>query len=111
FAPAVGNVHGMMRVGHDPRLDIERVKAIREAAGVPLVLHGGSGTVDEDFVHAIKAGISIVHISTELRVAFRKALEATLTEHPDEVAPYKYMKPTVEAIEKAAEDRLNLFNS
>ncbi|MDQ3076769.1 MAG: class II fructose-bisphosphate aldolase [bacterium] len=111
FAPAVGNVHGMMRVGHDPRLDIERVKAIRQAAGVPLVLHGGSGTVDEDFVHAIRAGISIVHISTELRVAFRKALETTLVEHPDEVAPYKYLKETITAIEKVAEERLKLFNS
>lgn len=111
FAPAVGNVHGMMRVGHDPRLDIERIKLIREAAGVPLVLHGGSGTVDEDFVHAIKAGIGVIHISTELRVAFRKSLELTLQANPDEVAPYKYLKETIKAIEKVAEERLKLFNS
>jgi fructose-bisphosphate aldolase class II len=111
FAPAVGNVHGMMRVGHDPRLDIPRVKAIREAAGIPMVLHGGSGTVDEDFVSAIKAGIGIVHISTELRVAFRKSLEESLEKNKDEVAPYKYLKPTVEAIQKVAEGRLRLFNS
>ena len=78
FAPAVGNIHGMMRVGHDPRLEIDLIKEIRETAGVPLVLHGGSGTVDEDFVHAIYAGISIVHISTELRVAFRKDLMLAL---------------------------------
>ncbi len=111
FAPAVGNVHGMMRVGHDPRLDIPRVKAIREASGVPLVLHGGSGTVDEDFTAAIAAGIGIVHISTELRVAFRKALEETFKNNPDEVAPYKYLKSGVEAIEKTAEERLRLFNN
>lgn len=110
FAPAVGNVHGMMRVGHDPRLDIPRIKEIRKAAGVPLVLHGGSGTVDQDFVDAITNGISIVHISTELRVAFRKALEASLAENKDEVAPYKYLKPAVDAIEKTASDRLKLFN-
>jgi fructose-bisphosphate aldolase class II len=110
FAPAVGNIHGMMRVGHDPRLDIPRVKAIREAAGVPLVLHGGSGTVDEDFVAAIKAGINIVHISTELRVAYRNALENSLKNNPDEVAPYKILKDSVSAIEKAASVRLTLFN-
>jgi fructose-bisphosphate aldolase class II len=111
FAPAVGNIHGMMRVGHDPRLEIELVKQIREACGVPLVLHGGSGTVDEDFVHAIYAGISIVHISTELRVAFRKALALALQANPEEVAPYKYAKDAVGAVSKVAGERLKLFNS
>ncbi len=110
FAPAVGNIHGMMRVGHDPRLDIPRVKKIREAAGVPLVLHGGSGTVDEDFVDAIKAGISIVHINTEIRVAFRKGLELSLQEHPDEIAPYKYLKDAMKAVEEVTGKRLALFN-
>ncbi len=111
FAPAVGNIHGMMRVGKDPRLEIDLVKQIREACGVPLVLHGGSGTVDEDFVHAIYAGISIVHISTELRVAFRKALSISLQENPDEVAPYKYGKDAVQAVSKVVSERLKLFNS
>lgn len=111
FAPAVGNIHGMMRVGHDPRLEIDLIKEIREACGVPLVLHGGSGTVDEDFTASIYAGISIVHISTELRVAFRKALMLALQENPDEVAPYKYEKEAVSAVEKVASERLKLFNS
>jgi fructose-bisphosphate aldolase class II len=111
FAPAVGNVHGMMRVGHDPRLDIPRVKAIREITGTPLVLHGGSGTEDEDFVAAIKAGVNIVHISTELRRAYRYALDATLKANPDEVAPYKIMKDAVTAMEKVALERLTLFNT
>jgi fructose-bisphosphate aldolase class II len=110
FAPAVGNVHGMMRVGHDPRLDIPRIKNIREATGVPLVLHGGSGTEDEDFVAAIKAGINIVHISTELRRAFRESLDTELKANPDEVAPYKIMKDSVAAMEKVASERLKLFN-
>jgi ketose-bisphosphate aldolase len=110
FAPAVGNVHGMMRVGHDPRLDIKRIKEIREATNTPLVLHGGSGTEDEDFVAAIKAGINIVHISTELRRAFRETLDATLKKNPDEVAPYKIMKDPISAMEKVVVDRLTLFN-
>lgn len=111
FAPAVGNIHGMMRVGKDPRLEIDLIKNIREACGVPLVLHGGSGTVDEDFTHAIYAGISIVHISTELRVAFRKALALSLQGNPDEVAPYKYAKDAVNAVDKVASGRLKLFTS
>ncbi len=110
LAPAVGNIHGMLRVGHDPRLDINRIATIRQTAGVPLVLHGGSGTVDEDFTAAITAGMAIVHINTEIRVAYRKALELTLQEKPDEVAPYKYLNEGLKAMQKVVSARLKLFN-
>ena len=110
LAPAVGNIHGMLRFSKDPRLDIARVKAIREAAGVPLVLHGGSGTVDEDFVASIENGMAIVHINTEIRVAFKKGLQAGLAAMPDEVAPYKYLAQSVKEVEKTVSDRLKLFN-
>lgn len=110
LAPAVGNMHGMLKGGVDPKLNIARIKEIREACGVPLVLHGGSGTSDPDFQDAVKAGISIIHINTEIRVAFRKALEKSLAEQKDEIAPYKFLKPTVEAIQESVENRLKLFN-
>lgn len=110
FAPAVGNIHGMMRVGHDPDLDINLISTIQKTTGVPLVLHGGSGTTDSDFVKGIEAGLAIVHISTELRVAFQGGLKKVLQENPDEVAPYKYLKSPREAVEKVVESRLKLFN-
>ncbi len=110
FAPAAGNIHGMLRNTKDPHLDIERIGEVRKAAGVPLVLHGGSGTPDEDFVKAIDAGVAIIHISTEIRVAFRSALSLSLQENPDEVAPYKYLKNAVSAVEKTVSERLKLFN-
>src|SRR3972149_12189386 len=49
LAPAVGNIHGMFKNAPNPNLSIERIAKIRKAAGVPLVLHGGSGTSDADF--------------------------------------------------------------
>jgi fructose-bisphosphate aldolase class II len=110
LAPAVGNIHGMFAGRANPRLDIERIRAIREAAGVPLVLHGGSGIRDEDFTAAIAAGISIIHISTELRVAWRKGLEDSLDEHTGEVAPYKVLPEVIEVIERVVEQRLRLFS-
>ncbi len=110
FAPAVGNIHGMLRNMPDPHLDIERVGKIRLAAGVPLVLHGGSGTPNQDFTDSIKEGIAIVHINTEIRVAYRDAVKKALADHPDEVAPYKIMKGAVEAMEKVVTARLKLFN-
>ncbi len=110
LAPSVGNIHGMVK-GGNPKLDIERIKEIKEACGVPLVLHGGSGISDEDFVNAIQAGISIIHINTEIRVAYKEALEKFLRENPNEVAPYKILKPAVEAIEEVVSNRLKLFNN
>ncbi|MBP6908649.1 MAG: class II fructose-bisphosphate aldolase family protein [Candidatus Pacebacteria bacterium] len=109
LAPSVGNVHGMVR-GGNPRLHPERVRAIRDATGVPLVLHGGSGTMSGDFIDCIKAGIDIVHINTEIRVAYREALEKSLAENPNEVAPYKFLQPAVDAVEKVVEARLKLFS-
>ena len=110
IAPSVGNVHGMIK-GGNPRLDIARIKEIREACGIPMVLHGGSGIADEDFVNAISAGISIIHINTEIRVAYKTAIEKYLKENPSEVAPYKFLHTAVDAIEAVVEARLKLFNN
>ncbi len=110
LAPSVGNIHGMVK-GGNPKLDIQRIKEIKEACGVPLVLHGGSGITDDDFKEAIKAGISIIHINTEIRVAYKEAIEKYLEENPNEVAPYKFLEPAVKAIEEVVYNRLKLFNN
>ncbi len=110
FAPAVGNLHGMLKHAKNPHLDIERIKNIREKAGIPLVLHGGSGISDDDFREAIKAGISVIHINTEIRIAFKEGLVKELHDHPDEIAPYKYLKMPKEALKEVVKDRLKLFN-
>ena len=115
LAPAVGNMHGllpsMVRGETHKRLDIARIEEIRQRTGVFLTLHGGSGTADQDFVAGIKAGITIVHINTELRLAWRGGLEQGLKAHPDEIAPYKILPAAVDAIERVVLARLKLFNS
>jgi fructose-bisphosphate aldolase class II len=110
LAPAVGNLHGMFGKAKNPDLDIRRIKEIRKAAGIPLVLHGGSGIKDKDFIAAIKAGISIIHISTELRVAWRKGLERGLTAHLEEIAPYKILPEAIAEMKKVVGARIKLFN-
>jgi fructose-bisphosphate aldolase class II len=73
------------------RLDIERIAQIKETARVLLTLHGGSGSDDDDLRKAIAAGINIVHINTELRVAWRQGFEEALVKQPAEVVPYKIL--------------------
>ncbi|OJI09262.1 MAG: tagatose-bisphosphate aldolase [Candidatus Vogelbacteria bacterium CG10_big_fil_rev_8_21_14_0_10_49_38] len=109
FSPAVGNFHGMLKSGGHPQIDVELIKKLRQAAGVPLVLHGGSGITNDGFSAAIKAGISIVHINTELRVVYRDALRQALADEPDEIAPYKILKNAVTAMREVTERRLKLF--
>jgi len=109
LAPSVGNVHGMVK-GGNPKLEPNRIREIKEATGIPLVLHGGSGISENDFQEAIKAGINIVHINTEIRVAYRKALEKSLAENPNEVAPYKFLPEAKKAVAEVVYKYLLLFN-
>ena len=109
LAPSVGSVHGLIKSGK-PHIDAELVKKIREVASVPLVLHGGSGLRDEDFINAIRAGISIVHINSEIRLAYKDAVKKFIDENPNEIHPSKILKPAVDAIEAIVESRLKLFN-
>jgi fructose-bisphosphate aldolase class II len=115
LAPAVGNMHGMLKSmvnGQAKKhLDIERITQIKSAVRTPLTLHGGSGTDDEDLRKAIAAGITIVHINTELRVAWRDGLEQGLSKKPDEVVPYKILPLAVESAKQVARSRLRLFNN
>jgi fructose-bisphosphate aldolase class II len=111
LAPAVGNMHGMLRGGVDPKLDIARVKEISAAVSVPLVLHGGSGNSDEDFHAAIANGVCIVHINTEIRLAYKQGIMRSLSDNPDEVAPYKFLKPAVQAVEDVVVKKLKVFNN
>jgi ketose-bisphosphate aldolase len=114
LAPAVGNMHGMLRSmvkgETKKRLDIKRIAAIKQATGALLTLHGGSGTDDEDLREAIGAGINIVHINTELRVAWRRGLEAGLAKQPDEVVPYKILPAAVDSVKQVVVSRLRLFS-
>ncbi|HVU80043.1 MAG TPA: class II fructose-bisphosphate aldolase [Candidatus Paceibacterota bacterium] len=109
FAPAVGNVHGMLKSAKEPRLHPDRVKEIAEATGLPLVLHGASGNTEEDIAACIKAGVAVVHINTELRVLYRDALKKSLANNPEETTPYKFLTPAVEEMQAFLAGKMRHF--
>ncbi|SEF78938.1 fructose-bisphosphate aldolase, class II [Bryocella elongata] len=115
LAPAVGNSHGLMKSmvwgTAKKHLDVPLIAEIKRAVRIPLTLHGGSGTDDEDLREAIGAGVTIVHINTELRVAWRRGLEAGLSEDINQVVPYKILPSAVEAVSRVARSRMQLFNN
>jgi fructose-bisphosphate aldolase class II len=110
LAPAVGNIHGVVR-GGDPALNTQRVKEISEAVKIPLVLHGASGNSASDIYESVKNGVGVVHVNTELRLAYRQGLVRSLSENPDEVAPYKFLKPAKLAMQKVVEEKLCIVNN
>lgn len=111
LAPAVGNLHGMLKGRNNPSLQIELIKSIRAALpDTHLVLHGGSGLSDDDFTAAIAAGMNCVHINTEIRVAYRNGIENALKKDAEQIAPYKYLGAGKEQMAAVVKNRLRLFS-
>lgn len=79
LAISAGIVHGTVE-GKVPPLDIARIEAIRDATGIPLVLHGASGLSEDDVRAARAAGVHKFNADTDLRHAFRAGLEAVFAE-------------------------------
>ena len=113
LACSVGTVHGILKIrgGIKPRVDLPRIKAICERVRVPLVLHGASGLGEETISGAIRNGICIINIDTELRIAFSDALRESLNRHPDEIDPRHFMNPAIEAVKDAAKLKLTQFRT
>jgi fructose-bisphosphate aldolase class II len=114
LAPAVGNTHGlsrsMIRGEAQKRLDIDRIAEIGKATGLFMTLHGASGTNDDDLRRAIQAGITEIHINTEVGLAWRRGLETAFAKEPDQVVPYKLLPAAVDAMKRVVSARLLLFN-
>lgn len=114
LAPAVGNTHGlsrsMIRGEAQKRLDIDRIAEIGKATGLFMTLHGASGTNDEDLSRAIQAGITEIHINTEVRLAWRRGLETAFAMERDQVVPYKLLSAAVNAMKQVVSARLSLFS-
>jgi len=74
LAIAVGNAHGAYV--KTPELDFERIKAVRKAVAVPLVMHGSSGIPDEQLQEAVNQGMSKFNMGTEYFKAFYDNLKS-----------------------------------
>ena len=96
LSPAVGNMHGLLKsMIHgtaEKRLNLARIKELKQAVGIFMTLHGGSGTNDVDLREAIRSGMTMVHVNTELRVAWRRGLDESLSKDETEVVPYKSLR-------------------
>ena len=110
LAVLIGNAHGHYK--KPPKLDIARVKAIREATGgIPLVLHGGSGIPDEQVKAAIAAGVRKMNIGTDVCCAFADGAKASLDDPKRSVAIDIFMKPSIASVKALAMSKMELCGS
>ncbi len=110
LAVLIGNAHGHYK--KPPKLDIERIKKIREATGgIPLVLHGGSGIPDEQVKAAIRAGIRKMNIGTDVCCAFAEGTKEILDDPNRSLAVDIFMKNPIEAVKKLAVRKIKLVGA
>lgn len=109
LAVAIGTAHGFYK--GKPKLDFDRLGALREAVCVPLVLHGSSGVPDEDVQRAITLGVCKVNFATELRAAYTKAVRETLDADAALYDPKKFGTPAQAAVTALVRHRIRICGS
>ena len=109
LAIAVGTAHGVYK--GEPKLDYDRIKAIREVVDIPLVLHGSSGVPAESLQKAISLGISKINIDTDIRNAFAGAVKEFVMNNPDEIDPRKILGPATKAMKEIIKEKMEIFGS
>lgn len=109
LAVAIGTSHGLYPAGMQPKLDIERLKSIKQRLTIPLVLHGGSGNKDEEVAESIQHGVGKINISSDMKKAFFVALEKELKSGSHE--PNSLFIRPMEAAKAVVVRKMHLFSS
>lgn len=109
LAPALGSVHGPYK--GEPNLGFKEMEEINKIAGVPLVLHGGTGIPTDDIKRSISLGTAKINVNTENQIASAKAVRETLAAKPEEYDPRKYLGPARDAIRETVKGKMREFGS
>lgn len=109
LAIAIGTAHGVYK--GEPRLDFDRLSAIKAIVDVPLVLHGASGVPDNAIKEAVRRGICKINIATELKIPMADAIKECFAKSPGENDPRNYMGAAKEAVKKAVREKIRLCGS
>ena len=108
IAAAVGTAHG---IHANEDIVFSLLKAIKNKVKIPFILHGGSGVPDAKIKKAIKEGVNIINVGTDLKLAFCRALIEVCLKNKEETDPRNLLKPTIGAVEKVVILKMKLFGS
>ena len=108
LAVAIGNAHGFYK--GEPRLDFDRLAAIRRRVPVPLVLHGASGLSDDDLRRAIALGVRKINVNTEIRFTLFQSLERSLRQGVKGYDVTRLFGAAMEAMRRTVEEKIAVFS-
>lgn len=106
IAAGVGTAHGVY-TGEDIKFSL--LKDIKKKVKAPFVLHGASGIPDKKIKKAIKEGVNIINIGTDIKVAFSKTLIQNCLKNKKETDPRNLLRPTIQAVEDVVYKKMKLF--
>ncbi|MBU0628670.1 MAG: class II fructose-1,6-bisphosphate aldolase [Nanoarchaeota archaeon] len=130
LAVAIGTSHGAYKFKSEPKLDFERLKAIREIVKIPLVLHGSSsvlpeyvdicnkygaaikgskGVPEDQIKQAVKIGVQKVNIDTDLRLGLTAGIRKALSEDPKNFDPRLYLGPARDLVKEIVKRKIKLL--
>ena len=109
LAPALGSVHGIYK--GEPKLDFERMEEIKEATGLPLVLHGGSGIPDDMIKHSIDCGVAKLNINTDLQIAWSKGVRNLLALDDEVYDPRKIIGAGKDNLKQVVKSKVELLRN
>jgi len=108
ISAAIGTAHGVYD-NEDVKIDL--LKKIKAKTKIPFVLHGGSGVADDIIINAVKEGVNIINIGSNIKIAFTDTIKKSCRENPDETDPRNLLRPTIKAVEDVVIKSMNLFGS
>jgi len=109
LAPALGSVHGPYK--GEPNLGFKEMEEVRDATGVPLVLHGGTGIPTKDIQKSISLGTAKINVNTENQIASTKRIREILDNDKEVYDPRKYLGPAREVIKETVIGKIREFGS
>jgi ketose-bisphosphate aldolase len=105
LAVSIGTSHGVYVA--KPKLDIARLGAIEAVSAAPLVMHGGSGTPEDQVQDAIKHGITKLNVYADSRLAMLQGLKRSAEAHTrQDPLPDALFRPIRDALSRLVADRI-----
>ena len=109
LAIAIGTAHGLYPKDRKPKLALDRLKEIKAAVSIPLVLHGGSGNPDDEIAESVKLGVNKINISSDIKDAFYQECRIVLQDKAIREPMAIYPK-CIDAMNEVIRHKINLFD-
>lgn len=108
LAVAIGTVHGVYK--GTPKLDYQRLQAIRDALPIPIVMHGGSGLSHDAYRKAVECGVNKINFFTGMTLAGSGAVRGLL-EEKQKVTMMDVLGIGKKAMQDVVKEHLDVFGT